>query len=91
MFTDGAQRQLGLPRHADLANDEHIQRNAQGVRHQRGDGDTAPRQTQNQAACRPQRERGTRQRTGHHLSQEVPSIGPVPEHPSSLRQNAISL
>jgi len=90
MFTDGAHRQLGLPRHADLANDEHIQRNAQGVRHQGCDGNTAPRQTQDQAPLNPLWGKRVRQPTRDLFGQEVPGIGPVPKHPPSLHLSALS-
>ena len=83
-FTHGAQGQFGLPRHADLANDEHIQRNTQGIRHQCCNGHTAPRQAQNQAALDPRWDGRACEPTGDHLSQVAPSIGPVPEHPLSL-------
>ncbi len=90
MLADGTQGELRMPRHADLANDEHIKWSAQGLRHQRCNWDTTPWETQNHGAGGPQRERSIPQPAGDQLGQPAPGIRTVPEHPLSLRPTAMS-
>ena len=87
-LADSAQRQLGLPRHADLAHDQHIQLSAKGLRYHCCDWDPTAWEAQNQCTGGRARARGIPKPCGDQLGQEARGIGTVPEHPSSLRPRA---
>ena len=87
-LADSAQRQLGLPWHADLAHDQHIQRSSEGLRYHCCDWDTTAWEAQNQNTGRRAGAIGIPEPGGDQLGQEAPGIGTVPEHPSSLRPSA---